>query len=490
MFLPIQDDFTPDAPLLEGGNNGSTDNRGGPTNVIHTGRGFSSFGQTTVITSTSGIGDRALGRFSFRASNGTYYTFGGIDDALKLVSGTTWDDVTRTVGGAYATASGDTWNFISFGNRVIAVNYTDDVQTYLAGTDTDFSALAGSPPKAKYITVSGDFVVLAYINDGTVYPHRIRWSAQGDPTASWATSASTQSDIDDLDSNNGVITGVVGFADYFYVFQERAITRYDYVGSPLVYRATEVSPGLGCIVPGSICRVGERVFFITREGFKELSGAGIRPIGFGKLDKHWWASLYSATNEANSISRITAVGDPNYSVVHFACAIGSDNVQNTIYSYNYLSEKWSITTPENTLNQLGVIYSSTFPYGTIAAFRSSDNKLYSLYFDAQSSVVPVFYTKPAQLSKDNNFVCIDKIRVIADGFSDTSTVAPIGTSADIAVTFPGYVAQTFSNLTQNASNKAEYDGRHTASYIRYKITGANNAIYGVKILAMSEDGKR
>lgn len=328
------------------------------------------------------------------------------------------------------------------------------------------------------------------MNDGTVYPFRVQWCAQGDPTAAWTPSATTQADYDDLDSNNGVVTGVVGFADYFYVFQERAITRYDYVGSPLVFRATEVSPGLGSIAPNSICRVGERVFFVTREGFKEISPGGIKHIGQGKLDVHWWAGIYSGSNEALSLSKMSAVGDPSFPIVHFATAVGSTTVQNTIYSYNYLFGKWTITTPDNTLNMLGVIYSTAFPWGTVAAFRSSDNKLYDLWFENQSATA-IFYSQTLQTSENGDPVNINRIRLAYDA-PDSPTIT-IVCLVNEPGGFPGYGLATGATLT-NVTDSRDYVGRVLCDLIRFKISIASwvstKKIYGVKILEMSKSGGR
>lgn len=500
MFLPIHDEYTPDAPFLGGGGNGYSGG-GQLLNVINTGTIFAPFGFQTVVTSTSGIGAVALGLFSFEASNGTFYTIGGTATALKAVSGTTWDDVSRLAGGAYAVATGDRWNFAAFGDRIIATDYTDVVQSYLAGTDTDFTLLAGSPPKAKYITVSGDFVVLAYINEGaTAYPFRIRWSAQGDPTASWASSSTTLADFDDLDSNNGVITGVVGFADYFYVFQKRAITRYDFVGSPLVFRATEVVPGIGSVIPGSICRVGERVFFAARDGFKELSAGGIKHIGLGKLDKVWWLNNYPRV-DINSINLITAFGDPNYPIVHFCVPDGSVTTQTSIYSYNYLVEKWTVGASWNSTfqgNSAGVIYNSTFPYGTVAIFRTSSNKLYHVGFTTQESgVTATLSTIPAQLSKNGNPVTITRIRLDGDFLgspaASTITINAVGSPISDFTTIQGKL-ETSTAFTQVATNLREFVGRITLTWARFDISATNwgqgRSIRGIEILDMSESGKR
>src|SRR5579864_4737594 len=101
---------------------------------------------------------RCQGAYGFLDASGAAHIFAG--DATKLYqltagSAPNFSDISRASGGAYATGSmidplmptAPSWCFTSFGERIIATNYADDVQTFLVGTDTKFSALAaGTAP--------------------------------------------------------------------------------------------------------------------------------------------------------------------------------------------------------------------------------------------------------------------------------------------------------------------------------------------------------
>ena len=171
---------------------------------------------------------RCQGSFAYLDDSQAAHVFAG--DATKLyqlTAGTApnFSDVSRAVGGAYTTGSPITplvplapsWSMTAFGKRIIATNYSDDPQTFLVGTDTNFSRLSTGAPKARFAATVRDFLMLANTNDGTfgTQVRRLWWSAIGDPT-SWptpgsATAISVESDYQDLEQSDlGQITGLIG----------------------------------------------------------------------------------------------------------------------------------------------------------------------------------------------------------------------------------------------------------------------------------------
>src|SRR5690606_6638888 len=120
--------------------------------------------------------------------------FAGTAEKLYRLNtaGGAWEDVSKA--GDYSTSTDplDVWSFASFGERVIATNFTDPVQSFVMGSSTDFADLGGSPPKAKYaqtIQAGGlSFLMLGYVNDASdgIVPQRVHWSAVNNP-ADWPT---------------------------------------------------------------------------------------------------------------------------------------------------------------------------------------------------------------------------------------------------------------------------------------------------------------
>ena len=107
-------------------------------------------------------------------------------------------------------------------------------------------------------------------------PYRARWSGIGDAT-SWAVSATTQADFQDI-MDMGSITGLVG-GEYATILMEKGIVRASYIGSPLIFQFDNVETRRGCKVPGSVANVGHFVFYLSDDGFYMFNGQTSKAIG-------------------------------------------------------------------------------------------------------------------------------------------------------------------------------------------------------------------
>ncbi|HEY9211814.1 MAG TPA: hypothetical protein VIQ29_03055 [Ancylobacter sp.] len=147
---------------------------------------------------------RAQGAAWFRGTAGATRMFAGDASKLYLLSGSTWNDVSRTSGGAYAPGGDNLWRFTQFGALAIAVNGVDAPQKFDLGVGTTWTALGGAPPVATFIATVRDFVVMGKIGSA---PQRVQWSAL-DNTESWASSLTTQADLQEL-PDGGNVTGLI-----------------------------------------------------------------------------------------------------------------------------------------------------------------------------------------------------------------------------------------------------------------------------------------
>lgn len=320
-------EWLPDRPDYK--NEGATE----ALNVFPSTRSYKPINGLTVYSSA--LAERPLGGKSGLQSNGTTYNFIGTSTYLyNLQAAGTWDDV--SVAGSYSTTSGEYWRFAQWGDQMLATNYTDNPQEYTMGTSTDFAALT-TALKGRYIATTTDFVFLGNTYDATdgAVPNRVRWCAIGDPT-SWTVSATTQADYTDLDADNGWVQGIVSGNDV-YVFQEKAITRFRYVGSPVVFDPDVVEPERGCYVPNSIIQVGNLVYFLAEDGFYVFDGAKALPIGEGKVDKTFFADLHEIYR-----SRMSATIDPINKLIIWAYpSIASAGELDKLMIYNWVENKWS-----------------------------------------------------------------------------------------------------------------------------------------------------
>lgn len=327
-------EYLPDLPAYN--NPGMVD----AENVIPAGN---SYQQAQGLVDIYGAIDAyARGGFNASEPDGENAAFVGNETKLYRLVGNTITDVTRTLS-AYATASEDLWDFTQFGNHVIATNFTDEMQTVdlSAAATTKFVDLSGSAvPKAKYITTVKDFVMVGNLPDN---PFRVQWSGIGDHTK-WPTGGSdpvSQAGFQDLDSQYGPIRGIVG-GEYAIVFQERAITRLEYVGSPIVFSFSTQETNQGTRYPKSIIRMGDSIYYLGIDGFFRFDGHRSVSIGENKVDR----TVMRALDEARP-DRVSSAIDYDKHVIGWAIPTGtSPNVSpDQIWYYNYSrnsKNRWAV----------------------------------------------------------------------------------------------------------------------------------------------------
>lgn len=283
---------------------------------------------------------RCQGAFSTKDSDGNSVNFAGDATKLYRMSSASYADVSKT--GNYTTSQDDMWYFTRYNNRLLATNFLDPIQNFTVNSSSQFSDLAAAAPKARYITTIRSFVLVGNTydaSDGNV-PNRVRWCGLGDPT-SWPVSATTQADYEDLDVSKGWVRQVVG-GEYGVVFQERAISRMTYVGSPAVWQFDEVESGKGTMSPGSVIKVGNIIFYLGLDGFYAFDGNQSIPIGANKVDKTFFSEV-----DLTYLNRICVSADFDKQIVYWAYpATGNIGGRcNKILCYNFspnATKRWSV----------------------------------------------------------------------------------------------------------------------------------------------------
>lgn len=323
--------WLPDQPSFESGACSDV------LNVIPSEKGYrpvNSFYNVTAATTA-----RAQGAFTCRGKQGTIYNFCG--DATKLYkqasNGLTWGDVSRLAGGAYAAASDGWWDFALFGDIVIATNGVDAPQRFQLDVDSNFTALAGSPPVARFVFVIRDFAVLASsATDKSV----LTWSALGN-CEDWVASATTLSDAQTMYEGSAIMGGVGG--EYGVLFQERAISRMSFEGSPTVFRFDRISNSMGCRAERSIATYENMIFFLSNDGMKMIHG-GTESIFIGseKVDR-WLETELGATY----LFRISSAIDPIKKIylMSFPNGSASSGTPNRILVFHWPTGKFAPISP-------------------------------------------------------------------------------------------------------------------------------------------------
>lgn len=287
---------------------------------------------------------RPQGAVAAVQTDGTIFTFCGDAANLYKLATTAFTEQSKSTD-AYTTAAKDHWDFVQYGNNVIAVNgHTDAPQSYVMGSSTDFADLGGTPPQAKHAAVINNFVMLGNIDvSGTVTPNRVHWCSINDPT-DWPTigsadAASKQSDRQDLPTGRSVeaIIGAVGGSDGA-IFLRDSIYRVTYIGSPAVFEFKEIERGRGTLAGKSVVNVGPFAFYIGEDGIYIFDGTNSTAIGTQKVDKYFFDDL-----DFNNIHRITGVADPVNKIVlwSYSSKDNASGVPNKLLMYNWETQRWA-----------------------------------------------------------------------------------------------------------------------------------------------------
>ena len=187
----------------------------------------------------------------------------------------------------------------------------------------------------------------------------------GDYT-SWAVSATTQADFQDI-QDMGDVTGLVG-GEYATILMEKGIVRGSYIGAPLIFQFDKVETVRGCKVAGSVCNVGHSVFYLADDGFYMFDGERSRAIGAEKVNRFFledWDGAYA--------KNMTASADPLRQIIvwSYASTAATNGSPDKLIIYNYALDKWS--TASVAVDMVAPIYTAGYTLEALdAAFGNLD----------------------------------------------------------------------------------------------------------------------
>ncbi len=264
----------------------------------------------------------------------------GRDNLTNVSSDTTRLTTTDFSGGTPLTGDNtDFGTFTQFGEYVIFSNGVDAPQYYLMGTSSVFANLsaivtAGTAPTFRVSGVVRDFLVTGNISGAT---NRIQWSGIND-IATWS---GKQSDSQDLPGSGGQVVAITS-GEVGYVFRQNQIIRMDYVGGAVVFRLSVISPNRGAIYGRTVCQDNRQIFFYAEDGFYQINGDQIMPIGVEKVNRYFDLNLNKAFSD-----RICAAVDPFNQLAMWLFPSTSNTANTTgicdkIIIYNYATKKWSL----------------------------------------------------------------------------------------------------------------------------------------------------
>lgn len=249
-------------------------------------------GSTDTILPEDGLGsflleatilDRIVGVESFYKADGSAV----IAICTETDLATVIDDVVVVTPIGFGPLTAGDVDFAQFGAGIYVTIKGEDT-FFLADIENDslFAPSGGSPPSAVAISRVADFLVMGNLKDidASDAPYRLRWSKFNNPQGDWDTDIATQSGAFDMPQDQGDITAISG-GTFGFIFQRRGISRLTYTGGGAVFALELFEKNRGCPSPRSIVRVGDKVYFLSFDGFFVTDGSSVTSISQGRLWK-------------------------------------------------------------------------------------------------------------------------------------------------------------------------------------------------------------
>lgn len=293
----------------------------------------------SLVASSGAMTGKCLGSYAMRSSSGVVHVFAGTATKLYKLNGSNWDDVTRASGGDYTTAADGYWIFTNFGDLVIATNYNDDIQVFDVSTDTEFSQLSSTAPRARFVFILNNFLVCidTVDSDGTI-GNRVRWSPLGDPAGDWTPDIDTQAGFNDLFGGGFKNTAGTGTDSYGTVIQDSGIWRMQYVGGDQIFQFDIQVQDRGTVYPRSVTTNGEVTYFVDIDGLCAFNGTGVINIGENKTNR-WFFERFNSSYSYNMSASIDPV-NKLYALAFPSVEDGSPDAA-VVLLYNYKSGKFT-----------------------------------------------------------------------------------------------------------------------------------------------------
>lgn len=282
------------------------------------------FGSTLVGTS---LGERILGYGELQIGLDTYFVRIG-EESAQLLNKTTgvWSDITGTPMTANLNYRVDfAFPLLSGSKIMVFTNFVDAVRKYTGSGNT--ANLGGSPPKAKFCTAFGSYLILGYVNSGgTDYYSRVQWCDTGAPETWSGGNSGSQDLMDDPDD----ITAVSTLGGFVTVHKRSAIYTGYLVSTSEVFRFDRKNTGVGtaCFATVKQLPAGDQIF-LAYDGFHLFNGITAPLIETAAMDE--LRESLNPQHIGKSWSVIVRERDEYWCAV----ATGSDTEPNTVYKYNY-----------------------------------------------------------------------------------------------------------------------------------------------------------
>lgn len=396
------------------------------------------------------VSDFRSGLFAYTVPNSSVWENAFLlasNTAIRQIShsGATDTDVTRG-GGAYTnTQSEYNWQFAVYGDRVIATNGIDAIQSKLLASTSVFAKnnVITSPvtadPRANFVATFKDHVFIADI-DLTVgtsagesyggaygslaaqrHPNLYWWSATdnalrfSDPNT---TPSIIGSDFRVCNDGLGPIIGMKAATDYLLLCRTGGISIV--TGPPFVRENIETT--VGRIFPNSMVRVNNDIYAMTKVGPVVIEdGKNVRRLAQNKISRWLMQTKNILFDDTNSNHRRQIYGARNITGDYIYWCIKEFVDDTGIYYDKMLA--YSVDEDEFTITNSAHIISSTYQANEVSLITSFNNPYVDSYDYGDG--VAGFGSITTHLGNFNSLITLTRDAAVGTGFN---TIASLRTT--------------------------------------------------------------
>jgi len=285
---------------------------------------------STASASTPGNA-RVLSAASFLRTNSQRMTVCATAGDLHVIIGSTVTNSGLTL------SLTEPVSFSRFGAAIYATNKSGAWKLDNIETDDTFAAASNTIPFGRAMARISDFLFMGNLTDidTSDRPLRIRWSPFNNPGGEWETDIGTQSDAVDMPADLGPVMGITG-GNTGIIFQRNGLSRIVYTGGASVFAKQEVDRERGLVSSLSLAQVGDRVFYLSDDGFFVTDGGPGESISRGRIWEWWLANAAGA-----HFDKVQAAVDwPNRCV--FWTVPGDTGQTVALLCHNWETGNWSV----------------------------------------------------------------------------------------------------------------------------------------------------
>lgn len=277
-----------------------------------------------------------------------------------------------SIGSGYNLPAEDSWSILQFGNFLLFTNTLDGMLQYNVVTPGAITAITGAP-KARFIFTAFS-CVFALDCDGE---NRVVRNSGFDDHTVW-TPGQNGAGFQPIQDGQELIAGAALSDNTAVILQRNTARIMTATGTTQVYNLTKLSENIGSVGAKSCVNTGNKLYFLSTDGFYAIDANGLSPIGANKVNR----TFYQYVNE-DQLFRTQAAYDPGNRLVNWYYQDGfkahpAGELSGSFF-YSEETNSWGRAASSGT-TYLGVYQFATPGYGldSIDSFGTLDTLPYSL----------------------------------------------------------------------------------------------------------------